>query len=201
MCQRLRAALQPAMNQYQPVPYQQPIIEHYTQPVIQQNGPVVRISERKTEIQQSMPVEISTAFDPTPMDAVNAMIKLVEVKKDGLVVDAGCGDARILIEAVKKFGCRGAGIEINPDTVSLARTKVSDAGLSNRIMVTEGDVTTFAFVNADVVVVFLYPSLLEKLERSLLTMKTGSQIISYSHEIPNSVKHIIDGHVFYVRTN
>ena len=48
---------------------------------------------------------------PTPSEAVNQMINLACIKPTDLVYDLGCGDGRVLIAAIKRFGCRCIGIE------------------------------------------------------------------------------------------
>ena len=41
---------------------------------------------------------------PTPQNVVDKMLELAEVKKGDVVYDLGCGDARILVTAAKKYG-------------------------------------------------------------------------------------------------
>ena len=53
----------------------------------------------------------SIPFVPSPMLVVERMLQLAEVRKDDVLYDLGSGDGRIVIEAAKKFGVRGIGID------------------------------------------------------------------------------------------
>ena len=46
-------------------------------------------------------------FVPTPLEVVDAMLKLTEVKGSDFVIDLGCGDGRIVVAAAKNFKARG----------------------------------------------------------------------------------------------
>ena len=50
----------------------------------------------------------------TPYRVVDAMLQLAAVGKDDVVYDLGSGDGRIVVAAVRDFGARGVGIEIDP---------------------------------------------------------------------------------------
>src|SRR6476620_12639987 len=53
-------------------------------------------------------------YVPTTDEAVQAMLKLADVKKSDNVYDLGCGDGRIVISAARDFGTRAVGIDIDP---------------------------------------------------------------------------------------
>ncbi len=93
---------------------------------------------------------------PTPMIA--DILSLAEPTENDLVVDIGCGDGRVLIEAVKRFGCRARGIENNPELVALARAAVAATDLDDRIEIIEADAGTTAgsAALADATIVFLF---------------------------------------------
>ena len=46
--------------------------------------------------------------------AVIDTLKLADLKKDELLIDLGCGNARVLILAAKEFGARGIGVDRSP---------------------------------------------------------------------------------------
>jgi tRNA G10 N-methylase Trm11 len=48
-------------------------------------------------------------YEPSSPEIVEAMLKLADVTKDDIVYDLGCGDGRIAIAAVQKFGAHGVG--------------------------------------------------------------------------------------------
>ncbi len=52
---------------------------------------------------------------PTADEVIEKMFEMGKVNKNDLMFDLGCGDNRICFMAAKKFGCRGVGIDTNPD--------------------------------------------------------------------------------------
>ena len=62
--------------------------------------------------------DFEIAFYPTPQKVVDAMCKMAKVGKDDVVYDLGCGDGRMVITAVKKFGAKkGIGIDLDPQRI------------------------------------------------------------------------------------
>src|SRR5207249_5027289 len=71
----------------------------------------------------SIPVWTSDGvpFVPTPIDVIDRMLEMAQVKSGDVIYDIGSGDGRIIIQAAKKHGVRGVGIEIDPDLAQKAR--------------------------------------------------------------------------------
>lgn len=136
----------------------------------------------------------------TPQPIVEDIVKIFEIdpKKDFVLLDPGCGDARILIEAAKKYNARGIGIEINPETYMIARENIRKAGLEDKITLVNGDSRDYEFSNADGVVMFLFPDLIEDLTEKFDKLKSGVKVVSYSHDIPLDGTVILED--FYVWT-
>jgi len=140
-------------------------------------------------------------FEPTPYEAIPAMLELVNPKPDEVLYDLGCGDARILIEAVKKYGCKAVGIELNPETVKLAQKKVDESGVGDRILIIEGDIRDYHLCKADVITMYLFPKLMDAVRYRI---PGGTRVVSYSHDIPNAdtekkiVKVGAKEYIFYV---
>jgi predicted RNA methylase len=61
-------------------------------------------------------------YVPTPLAVVERMLDLAKVGSKDIVYDLGCGDGRIVIEAAKRFGARGVGIDIDPQRIAESRT-------------------------------------------------------------------------------
>lgn len=130
----------------------------------------------------------STKLIGTPEDAVPSVVKVFEKdfkeNPNFVLCDPGCGDARLLIYAVKTYGVKGLGIEINPETHKIALQKVKEAGLEDRIEIKLGDSRDFKFDKVDGVVMFLFPDLISDLTKKFDTLKSGTKVVSYSHTIP-----------------
>ncbi len=118
-------------------------------------------------------------FVPTPQDAVDRMLELAEVKKTDKVYDLGCGDGRIVVTAAKKFGAKGVGIDIDPKRVEESKANARSNHVENLVTIKEGDIFKEDFSDADVVTLYLLPSLNVKLIPQLEKLKPGTRIVSY----------------------
>jgi ubiquinone/menaquinone biosynthesis C-methylase UbiE len=120
-------------------------------------------------------------LDPTPQAAVDGMLAAVDLSADDVLYDLGCGDGRILIAAVTRYGCRAVGIEINSKTAALAKKNVKAAGVEDWVRIVEGDARDANLVDATVVTLYLSPSLMRELVPKI---ERATRIVSYSHPIP-----------------
>jgi SAM-dependent methyltransferase len=113
---------------------------------------------------------------PTPDAVVERMLDMAELKRGERVVDLGSGDGKIAIAAARR-GARARGIEYNPDMVALSKRNARDAGVD--VQFEQGDIFKADFRDADVVTLYLLPSLNEKLRPILLDMKPGTRVTSH----------------------
>ena len=114
---------------------------------------------------------------PTPQAVVDAMLDMAKVTKSDVVYDLGSGDGRTVITAAKR-GARAMGIEYNPDMVELSKKNAEAAGVAERATFVKADLFETDFSKADVITMFLLPSINMKLRPKLLDMKPGTRIAS-----------------------
>ena len=62
-------------------------------------------------------------FLATPDSLIDPLLELAQVGPDDHVVDIGCGDGRLVVEAAARLGCRAVGIERSPELVDSARAR------------------------------------------------------------------------------
>src|SRR5688572_29513832 len=67
-------------------------------------------------------------YEGTPNAVVPAMIALAAVSSEDVVYEPGCGDARVLIAAMKAGARKGIGVDIDPDLAEVAYAEVKAAG-------------------------------------------------------------------------
>jgi len=113
---------------------------------------------------------------PTPQALVDKMLDMAELKPGERLVDLGSGDGRTVITAAKR-GAIARGIEYNPDMVALAKRAAAAEGITN-VTLEQGDIFVSDFSNAQVVTLFLLPSLNVKLRPILLEMPPGTRVVS-----------------------
>jgi len=114
---------------------------------------------------------------PTPQGVVDKMLDMAQVTKADFVMDLGSGDGRTVITAAKR-GARAMGIEYNPDMVELSKQNAEAAGMTARATFVKADLFETDFSKADVITMFLLPSINMKLRPKLLDLKPGTRIAS-----------------------
>ena len=114
----------------------------------------------------------------TPMEIVERMLRMAEVKKDDTVIDLGSGDGRIVIEAAKR-GARGLGVDLDPSLVRLATDNARSAGVAERAQFLTKDIFETDLAPATVVTMYLLPEFNRKLLPRLLALKPGTRIVSH----------------------
>jgi SAM-dependent methyltransferase len=114
----------------------------------------------------------------TPMEIVERMLRMAEVKKGDHVIDLGSGDGRIVIEAAKR-GATGLGVDLDGNLVKLARENAAKAGVADKAQFRAMDLFDADLAPATVVAFYLLPNFNEKLAPRLLKLKPGTRIVSH----------------------
>jgi hypothetical protein len=127
--------------------------------------------------------EPDVVFVPTPQKVVDKMLEMAEVKKEDLVYDLGCGDGRIVVTAAKKFGCRAIGYDISPKRVKESLENVKKNNVGDLVRIEQQDIFTLDLSKANVVTLYLLPSLNVKLIPQLEKLKPGSRIVSHDFDM------------------
>jgi len=128
---------------------------------------------------------------PTIYSKEKVIIKAFEsvgLKNGQLVADLGCGNARSLIIATKKFGAKGIGIEISPFYYFLAKINVLLHGETKNIKIKFGNFRNCQkdIQNADVVFLYLFDKIMGKIEPWIFkSAKPHSKIISLAFPFEN----------------
>ena len=122
-------------------------------------------------------------FVPTPQPVVEKMLELAKVTKDDVVYDLGCGDGRIVVTAAKKFGCKAYGFDIDPRRIKESNENVQKNGVGDLVTIQQKDIFTLDLSQANVVTLYLLPSLNVKLIPQLEKLKPGSRIVSHDFDM------------------
>jgi SAM-dependent methyltransferase len=123
-------------------------------------------------------------YVPTTDEAVEAMLKLADVKSTDVVYDLGCGDGRIVITAAKEYGAHGVGIDINPQRIHEARENAKKAGVEDLVRFEVNDLFKANIRDATVVTLFLLQKVNLRLRPKLLKeLKPGTRIVSNTFDM------------------
>jgi SAM-dependent methyltransferase len=119
---------------------------------------------------------------PTPNVLIETMLDLAKVTPQDRIVDLGSGDGRAVVAAAQR-GATARGVEFDANLVAVSRVAAARAGVSDRATFEQADMFTVDFSDATVVVLFLLPSLNEKLRPSILAMRPGTRVVSNTFEM------------------
>jgi ubiquinone/menaquinone biosynthesis C-methylase UbiE len=123
-------------------------------------------------------------FVPTPIEVVDRMLELAEVKKGDVVYDLGSGDGRIVIRAAKKFGVKAVGIEMDSWLLDKARKDARAAGVSHLVAFRAEDALKADISRATVVTLYMLPWFNEAMKPSLKKfLKPGARIVAHDFGI------------------
>jgi hypothetical protein len=121
---------------------------------------------------------------PTPQALVDKMLDIAKVTPQDFLIDLGSGDGRTVISAAKR-GLRAQGIEYNPDMVELSKRNAIAAGVADKATFVKADLFESDFSKAQVVTMFLLPSINLRLRPTILNMRPGTRIVSNSFTMDN----------------
>ena len=127
-------------------------------------------------------------FVPSPMHVVHKMLEVAEIKNGDILYDMGSGDGRVVIEAAKKYGIRGIGVDLNAELVAKARENAVKEGVSSLVEFRAQDGLTVDISEATVVTLYMLPDFNAKLRPILdRQLKPGTRVVSHDYEIPGWV--------------
>ncbi|GAB3774209.1 hypothetical protein GCM10028796_48140 [Ramlibacter monticola] len=134
--------------------------------------------------QEAEPRRPDVPYVPTPPEVVRTMLQMARVRKGDVVYDLGCGDGRIVIEAARRHGVRGVGIDIDPQRIREARSNARNARVEDRTEFRVADLFESDFSEATVVTLYLLPQLNLRLRPRLWEqLKVGTRVVSHGFDM------------------
>ena len=122
-------------------------------------------------------------FVVTPMKVVARMLDMARVGPNDYVIDLGCGDGRIVIEAAKR-GARAHGVDLDSYLIELCRRRAREHGLEHLATFEQKDIYEVDLAPATVVTMYLLPEhnlkLRGKLQREV---KPGTRVLSHDWDM------------------
>jgi SAM-dependent methyltransferase len=134
-------------------------------------------------------------FVPTPPDVVDRMLEMARVKSGDVLYDLGSGDGRIVIQAAKRYGIKGVGIEIDPELVRKAQDQAAKEKVDHLVEFHAQDAFTADVSPATIVTLYMLTEFNARLRPILeRQLKPGSRVVSHDFEIqgwlPDRVERI-----------
>jgi hypothetical protein len=123
-------------------------------------------------------------FYPSPIEVVDRMLELAAVTGDDVVYDLGCGDGRMVIQAAKRFGARGVGVDIDADLIARAKANARAAGVDHLVTFIRQDALTLDLTPATVVMLWMLQSFNIRLRPKLQTqLRPGARVVAHGFDL------------------
>jgi SAM-dependent methyltransferase len=124
--------------------------------------------------------QLDVHFVPTPMEVVDKMLEMAELKKGEFLIDLGSGDGRIPIRAVKAHGARALGVDLDPRRLKEAAENARKEGVEDQVTFRMQNLFETDLSKADVISMYLLSSINMKLRPKLLELRPGVRIVSHA---------------------
>jgi precorrin-6B methylase 2 len=126
---------------------------------------------------------IQAPFLATPSELIDPLFALAGLNRTDVLLDFGCGDGRIAIEAAKRVGCRALGVDTNAKLIQLANQRARQAGVADRVEFSCKDASKARLDEVSVVFIFMPATDIAQAMESLLgRVKPGTRIIAHEQE-------------------
>ena len=172
----LRFGVTPTVDEWKTLQLPDPLFPAYyvVRPVRLLSRQVKKVLRRKKPV----------PFYPSPMEVVDRMLELAEVRGDDVVYDLGCGDGRMVIQAAKRFGARGVGVDIDADLIAQANANARAAGVDHLVTFIQQDALTIDLTPATVVMLWMLQSFNIRLRPKLQTqLRPGARIVAHGFDL------------------
>ena len=130
------------------------------------------------------PTKSRAPFFTTPLTVVERMLTLAQLGPGAVLYDLGCGDGRIVIEAARRYGARGVGVDLDPARIAESQANARAAGVEHLVRFVLADASEVDLSEADVVTLWTLPTLnlllRAKLRRELLA---GARVVGHSFDM------------------
>ncbi len=127
------------------------------------------------------PPGLDVPFVATPREVVAQMLALARPAANDVLYDLGSGDGRIVIEAARRFGTRGVGVDLNPVRVEEATANARRAGVQDRVRFRRQDLFETDLRAASIVTLYLLPRVnLELRPRLFEQLRPGTRVVSHA---------------------
>ncbi|CAH0479701.1 unnamed protein product [Peronospora belbahrii] len=96
-------------------------------------------------------------FTPSGDGVLVHALDLLALRDNDVLLDLGCGDARILVHAADQIGARCIGVEYNENLVQRALTRVEKYGVQELVDIRHGDALEVDLTTATAMFLYLVP--------------------------------------------
>ncbi len=145
--------------------------------------PLLWVAPPAWSAEEPRPFTASVPYVPTPQNVVDRMLAIGQVGAQDYLIDLGSGDGRIVINAARRFGTRGFGVDINPVRIEEANENARKAGVADRVGFQQRDLFDTDLSQATVITMYLLPRVNLALRPKLLDLRPGTRLVSHDFDM------------------
>jgi len=128
--------------------------------------------------------DLDVRWGASPRTVMQRLFTVAELRPGDVFYDLGSGDGRVVVEAVKQYGLKGKGVDIDPARIIQSRERAAKDGVAEQATFINESFFDTDFSDATVVFAFLNNTLNRQLRpRFLRLLKPGTRIIMHTHDM------------------
>lgn len=120
-----------------------------------------------------------TEWVPTTQDVVDRMLEIANPTPADVLYDLGCGDGRIVITAVRRYGCRAVGIDLDPRRIGVAKENSRCMGVDHMTEFRLKDLFKVDFSDSTIITLYLTRSMNLTLVPKFRALRDGVRIVAH----------------------
>src|SRR5690606_2153381 len=122
---------------------------------------------------------------PVRQKELTRLFELLPLKPGSVFYDLGCGDGRIMIEAVRQYSVHAKGFEISMLPFAACWLRLRFFSKRNLVQLRYTNLFTVPLYEAETVFCFLTPAAMQKLGAKFVReLRPGARIVSYAFPVP-----------------
>ncbi len=123
-------------------------------------------------------------YVPTKSEIIDEILKKANLQKGSKFLELGCGDGRVVCQAVQKYGLIGRGVDISRLWLIFAKFRAHKLGISDKVEFFHQNIKNTDLAWADVIYLYMMPRFLEGYQKELKkALVSNKVIISHTFEL------------------
>ena len=123
-------------------------------------------------------------YVPTKTEIINTILAKADLKPGMKFLELGCGDGRVVCQAVRKYGVISRGVDISRLWLIFAKFRAYKLGISNKVEFFHQNIKDTDLAWADVIYLYMMPRFLEGYQKELKkALVSNKMIISHTFEL------------------
>jgi SAM-dependent methyltransferase len=120
----------------------------------------------------------------TKYSIIRSILDIANLKQGMQFLELGCGDGRVVCEAVHKYGVVGRGVDISRLWLVLARLRAQKMGIDNKVEFLHQNIKDTDLTWPHVIYIYGMPKFLSNLKTELrIAVESGKTIISHEFSL------------------